>query len=262
MARYIQSFSNDAAIQTAVDSKELLKPYVALNDATGKIDWDSKYIDYAGMYLTIEALEDGNFYVRKANISYSINGGNWETTTGATTLALTSGDKVRLKSVVGSMQNRKSYCLTANTISHIVYGNIESLEYGDDFIGKTASKYGLERVFNNSTGLQDVSNLVLPCTSGTLNYEQMFSGCSNITKSPVLPAPTMSSYQSMFSGCSQLSYVVCLLTNPYSLYGNLNFWLRNVANRGTLVKHPDADWSSVTGISGPPSRWTIVDYQG
>lgn len=40
--RYIKSYANDAAIQGAVDSNLLGHPYIALNDQTGTIDWNSK----------------------------------------------------------------------------------------------------------------------------------------------------------------------------------------------------------------------------
>ena len=40
--RYIKSFANDSAIQAAVSSEELGHPYIALNDQTGKIDWNEK----------------------------------------------------------------------------------------------------------------------------------------------------------------------------------------------------------------------------
>ena len=42
--RYIQSFQNDAAIQSAVDNGELGHPYIALDDQTGKIDYANKII--------------------------------------------------------------------------------------------------------------------------------------------------------------------------------------------------------------------------
>ena len=40
--RHIKSYANDNAIQEAVDSQALGKPYVALDENTGKIDWNNK----------------------------------------------------------------------------------------------------------------------------------------------------------------------------------------------------------------------------
>lgn len=40
--RHIKSYANDNAIQEAVDSQALGKPYVALDENTGKIDWNTK----------------------------------------------------------------------------------------------------------------------------------------------------------------------------------------------------------------------------
>ena len=46
MARYIKSFLNDAAIQTAINNGELEKPYVAYNGSS--IDYNSKSVEETG----------------------------------------------------------------------------------------------------------------------------------------------------------------------------------------------------------------------
>lgn len=282
--RYIKSFQNDAAIQTAVDNKELGHPYVALDDQTGTIDWDGKEPDYSKMYLTIEALSGGTFYVRKANVDYSVNGGAWETTTGETALALNQGDAVRFKGTAGG-----NSLFSGNTLAHNVYGNIESLEYGDDFIGQTGIKnspstgaFGF--MFTGSTGTRNAENLVLPATTlKGLCYYAMFQNCTNLTTAPVLPATALTSscyaymffntrirtapvlpaqtlstrcYYYMFSGCRYLNYIKCLATTiPNETTAS---WVQNVPTTGgTFVKKAGTTWS--TDNNGIPSGWTVIE---
>jgi len=57
--RYLKSFINDAAIQEAIDNKSLGKPYVALNESAGTIDWNGKTPTPEGYYVIDN---HGNFY--------------------------------------------------------------------------------------------------------------------------------------------------------------------------------------------------------
>jgi len=209
--RHIQSFTNDAAIQEAIDNKTLGKPYVALNNQTGTIDWDSKTpTEPKDMYLTIEALSGGTFNIKRANIGYSVNGGNWETTTGETALALNQGDAVRFKGAAGG-----NSLFSGNTLAFNAYGNIESLEYGDNFVGQTSvsAVSAFTLCFGDCTGLANASNLVLPATTLTNRcYKEMFSRCTSLTAAPALPATTLadSCYNNMFYGCTSLTSVPAL----------------------------------------------------
>ena len=266
--RYIKSYANDAAIQEAVDNKSLGKPYVALNESAGTIDWDSKEIDPAYEYFTIKALESGNFYVRNANVGYSVNGADWETTAGSTTLALNSGDAVRFRHIsTGGGQLGK--CFSGNTTQFEAYGNVESLEYGDDFVGKTGIKISavisgdgaFASLFQNSTGLVSVEHLKLPATAGaTYCYAKMFYGCNQIKKAPDILISNLGGistprvYQ-MFTNCSQLSYVKCLATQNTNVI--LNGWLSGVSATGTFVKAAGRTYKS--GSDGIPSGWTVIE---
>lgn len=266
--RYIKSFENDAAIQEAVDNKVLGKPYIALNESAGTIDWNGKDIDPIYQYFTIESLESGNFYVKKANFGYSVNGGEWETTTGATSLSLNQGDKVRFKHI-STADGQVSNCFSGNTIQFIAYGNIESLEYGDDFIGQTKIKISSTSagsgafgyMFRNSTGLMNVENLKLPATGGTsFCYSQMFWGCNQITKAPDILIDNLKSSGNvnvyhMFMGCSKLNYVKCLATQNTSI--SLMDWLSGVSATGTFVKVAGKSYKS--GGSGIPTGWTVIE---
>ena len=228
--RFIQSFPTSQDIQSALDNKELGKPYVALSREEPSIDWNSKEINYAGMYFTIEALEDGNLTVSKS-CQYSINKGEWISITSSATISVSNGDKVRFKD---GLKQRKDYMFSGNTIMSNVYGNVMSLMYGDNFVGQTTTLL-IDGLFRHYTGLKDAGNLILPattlagfcynsmfldCTSlatapsilpaatlATNCYASMFQGCTSLTKAPELPATTLADYcyNSMFKGCTSLT---------------------------------------------------------
>lgn len=255
--RYIKSYTNDAAIQAAIDDKSLGKPYVALNDQTGKIDWNGKEISPAKEYLTIKALESGNFYVRKSGISYSVNGGEWETTSGAKTFALNSGDAVRFK---GTSDGLGYGLFSGNSQSFITYGNIESLEYGDDFVGKTSIKSTsnyFRGLYSGCTGLVDASKLIIPATNAVASaYREMFYNCTSLEIGPEILATKLNylTCANMFNGCSKLKYIKCLATNMYNSTSN---WVQGVSPTGTFVKKAGANWP--TGNNGIPSGWTVIE---
>ena len=256
--RYIKSYANDAAIQEAVDNKSLGKPYVALNDATGEIDFNTKEeTDYSKMYFTFEALENGSFWFRNWEhstkpYSYSVNNGEWVLTSDlVATVNLNIGDTVRFKS------NDAPTGLFDNISRNFnVYGNILSLKYGDNFANIKNDSYKL--TFLGST-VVDASNLILPAT--TLEngcYDSMFKNCKSLIKAPALPATTLANYcySGMFRGCTSLNYIKCLATN-ISASNCLTNWLNGVSPTGTFVKKAGVTWP--TGDSGIPSGWTVIE---
>ena len=290
--RYIKSFQNDAAIQAAIDNKTLGKPYVALNNATGKIDWNTKSDtpDYSKMYLTIEALEDGDVSFQR-DTRYSINDGDWGLLYSGDEIHLSTGDKVRFKEPYDGyhLEDGFSNMFNGVTLDFKVYGNIMSLPYGDNFIGQTEipNTGGLFGYFAScfyGTKIKDASNLVLPAT--TLRddcYQSMFMECysletppaipattlanncyhsmfcsTSITSAPALPATTLAQncYAAMFRDCQNISYIKCLATN-LSAQDCLIYWVDNISPTGTFVKKAGVTWP--TGNSGIPSGWTVIE---
>ena len=185
-------------------------------------------------YFTIESLEDGNTITLTipavittsymTSVSYSTdNGATWNTTdidgTAKTiTVSLAnSGDKVLFKGLGrtltygNSHDNEQSYFSSSK--QYIVYGNIASLLYGDDFEDKTQfpnnSARTYQGLFAYSDELISAQNLVLPYTilAGHC-YRDMFTSCDGLTQAPQLPATTLNNdcYMNMFSWCTALTH--------------------------------------------------------
>ena len=85
----------------------------------------------------------------------------------------------------------------------------------------------------------------------------MFSECTNITKSPRLPARTLTQgcYEYMFRKCSKLKEVT-ISANNISAEDCLHEWLYQVAATGTFHNLGSASYPS--GTNGIPSGWTEV----
>lgn len=230
--------------------------------------------DYSQDYLTIESLENENTirFVKGSSAPsntyyYSLdNGTTWASSSSTGSWVLNSGAKIIFKSVSNAFSRNNSVSYRwefKSSSSCIVYGNIMSLLYGDDFIGKTTLKgnWSFNGLFYaNGPRWTDISNLILPATTLTDNcYNNMFLGSSSTT-APILPATTLTSgcYTNMFYGCSSLNQVTCLATD-ISASNCLSNWLYGVSANGTFIKNSSMlDWSS--GASGIPTGWTVQDY--
>ena len=252
-------------------------------------------------YLTIASLEDNNTIGWNASnasllktISISTDGGStWtektSSTSGEILATLNSGDKLLIKGNDRYYATSSYYNKFTSTGNFNVEGNIMSLIYGSNFIGKTTltNSYTFTKLFTGCTYLESAENLILPattlgdycystmfngCTSLTTApeilpattlanycYNNMFYGCTSLTTAPELPATTLANYcyYQMFYGCQSLNYIKCLATNiPGS--GCTNNWVNSVASTGIFVK--DNSMSSwTTGNNGIPSNWIIIN---
>lgn len=268
--RYIQSFSNSGAVQTALDNQELGKPYVAF-DGT-KIDWNSKerVINYENQYLTFNIIsvgEMGRITCQEGSIYYSLNNGDWiSLASQGRTIFVEAGDVIRFKGEITNYNSSLSF--TSTEVTFEACGNVMSLVYGDNFVGQTSfpqnSYMNFYSLFNQNTGITSAENLILPATTLTnYCYAYMFNGCINLTTAPVLPATVVSDggmYEHMFYNCSSLNYVKCLATsipaNGFS--GWLGSYEFPLPSTGTFVKAASMnDWP--TGDNGIPDGWTVQD---
>lgn len=251
-------------------------------------------IDYSTQYLTIESLEDNNtiywkYEIAAKTISASTdNGQTWSACTstygsGKNIATLNTGDKVLLK----GLDSTYNYNHFTSSGEVVVYGNIMSLLYSDNFENQTTltdsktfpmlfmgcnvisaenlilpattlAESCYSRMFNNCSGLTTAP--VLPATTLTYYcYQYMFYNCTSLTTAPALPATTLvdACYQYMFAGCSNLNYVKCLATDISATQSTV-YWLNGVASSGTFVKASSmTGWT--TGTNGIPNNWNVLN---
>ena len=186
---------------------------------------------------------------------YSVDDGEtWETISysrdyGRSTYSelIPKGKKVLLKNLKSSNTNTgNAFRILASSFFHLE-GNVMSLIYGDNFVGKRTCGYfrALTSVFKGNLFLTNIDNLVLPATSlssqcylemfmnckslvtvpsdllpatdltpvddyvSTACYGSMFKNCTSLTNVPRLPATTLSEscYVDMFEGCTSLESI-------------------------------------------------------
>ena len=216
-------------------------------------------------YLTIEALEDGLTVSLSNNIfEYCIDGdGHWKKVMTAETESIDTGHMLSIRGEaryvsnsmgIGTFKISKKCNLKGNCLSILFKDNAAnnySLEYG---------KHSLAKLFYECEGIVEVSENFLPATTlASYCYSSMFDGCTSLTTAPELPATTLASYcyHYLFDGCTKLNYIKMLATD-ISASHCLSYWVNGVASTGTFVKNKNATWN-VTGESGIPSGWTVVN---
>ena len=168
-------------------------------------------------YFTIEALEDGlqvRLSINALSVNaceYSLDGNTWNRLPTATnTPTVNTGEKIYFRgNLIPDSSIGKGIGTFTISKKCNVKGNVMSLLYGDDFIGKTdltGKNYALDLLFYNCK-IVDASELILPATTlANQCYREMFRNCTGLTAAPKLPAITLADhcYYCMFSGCSSL----------------------------------------------------------
>ena len=259
---YIDKFATETDVQTAVYNGQLIKPYVAYIESEDRIDWNTKTVtpDYSEQYLTFKITSDGNinWWANRSSyktISYSTDSGStWTEITSSTssTINVNSGDTIMFKGYNDSYgTSSSSASFSGSTAGFNVEGNIMSLIYGDNFIGKTSfpegSTYNFVDFLRYCTGLTSVENLILPATTLTNRcYNNMFYGSTNLVTAPELPATTLAEgcYTSMFKNCTSLVNVPDL---PATTLGN-NCYQQMFLGCTSLVTAPDLPATTLTSM--------------
>lgn len=272
------------------NGRDIMKVY----DYQGKV-WEKTPPDYSKQYLTLRALDNGVvFYTSRTgcttDLKYSLDSGaTWNSYTNY--ISVSSGDTVMFKGHVISQtvttNGNGSYGGISMALNqrYELEGNIMSLLYEDDFVGKTDLIYPwIFYAFCTSNLVVNVENLVLPATAlteycyqymftsctalttapqlpatalATACYQYMFTNCTALTTAPQLPATTLAEgcYAYMFNNCTNLNYIKCHATDISAIICT-HQWLDGVAASGTFVKDASMnDWTS--GDSGIPTGWTI-----
>ena len=243
-------------------------------------------------YLTIEALENGLTASLSVNAcEYCVDGdGNWKTlSAGTATESINSGHTLSFRGNLTPASSKGIGTFTINKRCNLK-GNCMSMLFGDDAANNyslNGKSYAFYKLFYNCSNIITVSSNFLPATTlalycyqdmftGCTNlttapellpattlanacYYNMFKNCTNLTTTPELPATTLTSlcYYSMFYGCTKLNYIKMLATD-ISASGCLYYWVNGVASSGTFVKSPNMT-TLPAGIHGIPSGWTVVN---
>ena len=325
MEEHLKLFQEHSEYQDFASGGTMVKPNVSYCIEQNEVHYNPIEPNYKMEYFTIVSLEDNNTikwlaidprvagydeeteepYNIYDTINYSLDNGNtWISFTPTdemkeTTMAvLQKGEKIKL------FGNNPNYMMDTEACAYgvpysdktvNVQGNIMSLIYGHEFIGKTAfqdknetfagffSPSGDYQRDGRSLKVVNAKNLILPAT--TLKngcYRKMFAGSETLLTAPKLPATELASscYQQMFAGCEGLTTAPVLPaeTLVYGCYSqmfylcvNLNSvaclatsmdrysttdWLNGVATSGTFTKAASMEnWT--VGVDGIPEGWTV-----
>ena len=233
--------------------------------------------DYSMRYLTFESLEDDNevylsrytYIVQTVYVSTD-NGVTWveKQAKNLNVLAtLNKGEKMLIKANNAAYADSNTYSHFQVKKQYIVYGNIMSLVYGDNFIGQTQllSSYTFRNLFGD-IGLHTLisaENLILPATTLTSScYDSMFFYQTNMITAPrTLPATTLASYcySGMFSYCSSLTTIPSILpvtTLTEGCYGNMFSYCSSLTTAPELPATTLADYCYNSMFSGCTSLTT------
>lgn len=153
--------------------------------------------------VALQPFSSGTMRGAVANLFISKNGGEW-TEWDYSAVSLADGEKLEVYGT--EFRNTDAY---SNGYQFVLQGKIKvsgdlvALNNGSSVM----NSYQYASLFENSIGLYDVANLVLPKKVGDNCYNSMFSSCTSLVNVPDLPAMTMQDrcYESMFYGCTSLT---------------------------------------------------------
>ena len=215
MGDYLKLFETHAEYQTYEQSGDMLKPNVSYCEDNNCVHYNPIPYDYSQDYLTVEALEDNvevSYHGGMGGYSVSVstdNGETWSSGSSAITTILNTGEKLLIKGNNTLYYDDEGAASIYSSDQHIIYGNILSLVYGDNF-GNYTELPNSQNIFNSffreNTGLVSAENLILADNATSSCYRYMFMGCTSLVTPPELPATTLAQrcYSSMFDGCTSL----------------------------------------------------------
>ena len=248
---------------------------IRVTDSLGRVIWEKQqptpvsndyfYIeDISGQNNTLSIVKN-NTSAPTIEVFKSTDGTNWASmgTTDTTAIEATipANSKLYLKATANSWSNGKYNNIISASGAHNVGGNIMSLIYGDNFIGKTSfpsgSSYNFNKLFHNNRYLISANDLALPATTLADNcYDSMFKNCTSLTTAPALPATTLARgcYVNMFDSCRRLNKVTTYAAD-ISASNCLNNWLYDVSSTGDFYNLGGATYPT-DSTSGIPTGWT------
>lgn len=167
-----------------------------------------KFKEYNTEYLTFTALEDSTvgFENPSFDLFYSFDCKEWNLYNEIVNLPKDA--KIYFKADTTTIESEIGTFIVTGKVD--VSGNVMSIVYADDFIGKVYfpnDKMTMKSLFGGNQGLHNAHNLILPATTLTEGcYNEMFYYCESLTTAPELPATTLTDgcYNGMFRYCTSL----------------------------------------------------------
>lgn len=153
--------------------------------------------------VALQPFRSGTMRGAVANLFISKNGGEW-TEWDYSAVSLADGEKLEVYGT--EFRNTDAY---NNGYQFVLQGKIKvsgdlvALNNGSSVM----NSYQYASLFEQTVGLYDAADLVLPKKVGDNCYNSMFSSCTSLVNVPDLPAMTMQArcYESMFYGCTSLT---------------------------------------------------------
>lgn len=195
--------------------------------------------NYETLYLTFETLEDCVFSFTYNTLYYSMDGGaNWlELPPNTSTNLIKKGRKIIWKCDYESLTTTRTETVEdvettyygigtfSSTGKFIVYGNIMSLLYADNFENQKTipNEHQFRSLFEECQNIVFARDLILPATSlKQYTYYRCFFNCVSLVLGPrILPATTVAgySYAGMFQQCASLKECPEILATSPGSYG-------------------------------------------
>ena len=266
----------------------------------------SNYIEWDKKYFTLRILGEGVMKIYQPEStgkpSYSINGGNWEElniddyANYIEIKNLKPNDKISVKCNSDVYYSPSSNCVFDCTCDYEVYGNIMSLLYGDDFVGKTEFKNynaynAFAFMFRGQKKLKNCKNLILPsnrlskfCYCGMFSdctalmqppklqamilsygcYQSMFGNCTSLKMTPELPAVELetSCYEGMFGGCTSITTSPVLSASKLvdDCYSNMFYGCEKLNKITMLAEDITASYCLNNWVNGVAASGTFVKH--
>ena len=233
---YLKLFEGHSDYSSYIADNGITRPSIGFCLDENEVHFNE--FDGSEQYLTFVAEEPGTFTLTigsavttgdVTSVSYSLDDGETWTTvnnTASTQVTITTptvsaggtvlwkGNATRMAINSGNTTNTPFVSsIFSSTGKYSALGNVMSLIYGDNFIGKTSlsgKNFAFSALFSKNENLKSTKNLALPATELSNHcYNAMFSGCTSLTDTPKLPATNLSGtnycYRLMFSRCNSLT---------------------------------------------------------
>lgn len=270
--QYLTLFQTTSAYELFTTTDKFIKPNVSYCKDDCKVHYNH-IKDYTKDYFTIENTGDdilsvvfkqrdsqtGDIFDTQVTISYRTITSDWIET--YEQINIEPHASIEIKANFRSDSSSIINCVMEGNTTCDIKGNIMSLLFGDDFIGKTiltGYNYAFSALFAYNQNIVNAENLILPATVlSSYCYNTMFGGCTNLTTAPVLPATELARYcyGYMFYDCTSLNNITVAFTDWVSEERTAS-WVKDVAATGTFTC--PADLQELRGWDFIPEGWTIA----